>query len=198
MESKRLKDLRNKKNFSQDNISEKLHIAIETYRNWELGRTMPSVEDMKNLAKILEVTEEEIISIFEPEKFEKINQEQSKMHALLLELFNESDIAEHFLVFTTIFSAENISGVVYCDDYVFPFTKTITTEDCLGVVLADADDNYIILTDTNIIKVKPISSYYNIFTFDIDINCPMFPIVQKYSPNSFRQRIRISFFINNR
>lgn len=196
MQNKTFIELRKNKKYSQARLAEEMYVPITTIRNWERKRSIPSLDAMKQLAKLLAVPEEVIVSIFEPEKtkVEKENEEESRMYNLLLELFWGCDTAEHFLQFTYLFSIGQTSGVVSCYDYVFPFTKVITDQDGTATVLADSSNNYIVLTITNIIEVKPISIDYDIYTFDIDINCPMFPTDLKYSPNSFRQRIRISYF----
>lgn len=196
MQNKTFVELRKNKKFSQARLAEEMCVPITTIRNWERKHSIPSIDAMKQLAKLLAVPEEVIVSIFEPEKtrVEKENEEESRMYDLLLELFWGCDIVEHFLKFTYLFSLGQTSGVVSCYDYVFPFTKIITDKDGASTVLADRSNNYIVLTIANIIKVEPISIDYDVFTFDVDINCPMFPTDLMYSPSSFRQKIRVSFF----
>ena len=116
------------------------------------------------------------------------------MYDILLELFWECDEIEPFIRFGYLFSMRQTSGVICCDDYVFPFTKVIAERYGSAIVLSDSSDNYIVLTNTNIIEVEPISVDYDVFTFDVVIDCPMFPTDLKYFSDSFQQRMRLSYF----
>lgn len=60
---RRLKELRQEKLYSQKTLAEKLGIAVSTYANWEQGRTEPSVYDIFNLLKVLEIEAGELFDI---------------------------------------------------------------------------------------------------------------------------------------
>lgn len=196
MQNKTFVEIRKRKNYSQARLAEEMHVPIKTIRNWERKIAIPSKDSMKELANKLDVSEREIVSIFEPEKtnIEKKEEEKTKMYALLIELFWGCNIAEHFLKFLHLLSLGQTQGVVSYRNYVFPFTRIITDKDRTITALGDESDNYIVLTRLNIISVRPVFTDFDVFTFDADINCPMFPTDLTHSTDSFNQKIRISFF----
>ncbi len=189
-------ELRKEKKLSQARLAEKLYVPISTIRNWERKKSIPSIGDMKKIAKILSVSEQIIVTIFEPEKTNVSGQreEELKIHNLLIELFWGCNNIEHFLKFAYLFSISHSSGVILCQDYVFPFITVVADQNGLAAVFADSSENYVVLTVMNIIEAIPISVDYDIFTFDIFTSSPMFPTNIKYSPYSFKQKIRVSFF----
>ena len=62
-----LRKLRKKAGFTQIELSQELGVSIATLRRWEAGETAPSGTRMIELAKILKVTPEEIITESKPE-----------------------------------------------------------------------------------------------------------------------------------
>ncbi len=196
MRNEKFVELRNKCKFSQVCLAEKMYVPIKTIRNWEYGRSAPSINDMKKMAEIFEVEESIIVDIFGPQKTKvaEENEKRFELYRMLLELFWGGDEIESFIKFAYIFSWGQTSGVICCCDYVFPFTRVVTDQDYSAVVFADSSENYVVLTNTNIIEVRPISADYNVYTFDVVIDCPIFPTDIKYSPDLFKQKIRLSFF----
>lgn len=196
MQNKEFIELRKSKKMSQATLAKKMYKPIPTIRNWERKDSIPSIDEMSELAKILEVTEETILSIFKPEKtrVEKEKEKEGEIYNLLLESFWGCNIIEVFLKFTSIFSLRDISGVFCCQDYVFPFTKIIADTDGSTAIFTDTESNCIVLTTRNILEVEPVSIYYDVYTFDINVNCPMFPTDLEYSTNSFKQKLRLSIF----
>ena len=57
-----LKLLRTDKGMTQKDVAEKMTIAVSTYANWEQGRRDPSIEDIVNLAGVLEVDFNELFN----------------------------------------------------------------------------------------------------------------------------------------
>lgn len=196
MRNEQLINLRKKRKLSQVKLAEKLYVPVETICKWERMNSVPSIEDMRKLAEVLLVEEDVIVSIFKPEntRVAEENKKEAEMYNLLLKLFWDCNNIELFIPFTHLFTLGQTSGVACCNEYVFPFTKVIADMQGDAIILADFSDNYIVFTDMNVIEVEPVSVNYDVYTFDIVINCPMFPIDLKYSRNSFRQRIRVSFY----
>ncbi len=58
-----LREIRESKNLSQKNIAEKLHCAVSTYANWEQGRREPSIKDIFNLMKALEIDANQLFNL---------------------------------------------------------------------------------------------------------------------------------------
>lgn len=61
--SARLKDLRQEKGLSQNQIADKLGCAVSTYANWEQGRREPSIYDIFNLLWVYEIEANELFDI---------------------------------------------------------------------------------------------------------------------------------------
>jgi len=56
-----IKDLRKKKNMTQDELAEKLNVTRQAVSNWENGKTQPDIETLTRLAEVFEVSVERII-----------------------------------------------------------------------------------------------------------------------------------------
>lgn len=196
MKNERFIMLRKEHKISQANLSEKMYVPISTIRNWEHGRSAPSIEDMQKLARIFSVKESVILSIFKPlkTKVAQENEKEAEVYDLLLELFWDCNTATQFIQFTHLFSYGQTAGVICCFDYIFPFTKVVSEENGSATVFADSSENYMVLTDTRIKEVEPISSDFDVYSFDIVIDFPLFPTNLKYYPDIFKQKIRVSLF----
>lgn len=196
MRNEKFFNLRKEKSFSQARLAEEFRLPVSTIRAWEYGLSSPSIPYMQKMAKLLDVGEDVIASIFMPEKtrVEEENEKEAEIYDKLVKVFWECTDIESFIQFGYLFSLGQISGVISCDDYIFPFTKVMAEEYGSVIVLSDSSDNLIVLSITNIIEVEPISVNYDVYTFDLVIDCPMFPTDLKYLYHTFNQRIRLSFF----
>lgn len=54
-------ELRKKNNLSQESLAEKLNVARQTISKWELGETSPDLKQAKTLAKIFNVSLDELV-----------------------------------------------------------------------------------------------------------------------------------------
>lgn len=61
----KLKELRKKKGYTQEKMSNLLEIGQSAYAKWENGRTQPSIEQLVKIAQILETTTDELLGINE-------------------------------------------------------------------------------------------------------------------------------------
>ena len=60
---KNLSELRKMRRFSQKDVAEKLGLPVSTYANWEQGRTEPSVYEIYNIIKVLEIDANDLFDI---------------------------------------------------------------------------------------------------------------------------------------
>ena len=60
--NERLLELRKKKGWSQEELGYKLDVSRQTVSKWESGQTTPELEKLRNLAKIFEISVDELIS----------------------------------------------------------------------------------------------------------------------------------------
>ncbi|MBE6940819.1 MAG: helix-turn-helix transcriptional regulator [Ruminococcaceae bacterium] len=56
-----IKQLRQEKKLSQDQLAEQLHVTRQAVSNWENGKTQPDVDTLTRLAEIFDVSVERII-----------------------------------------------------------------------------------------------------------------------------------------
>ena len=56
-----IKKLRQKKQLSQEQLAEQLHVTRQAVSNWENGKTQPDVDTLTQLASIFDVSVERII-----------------------------------------------------------------------------------------------------------------------------------------
>ena len=59
--SKNLKKIRTEKKLTQDALAEKLHVTRQAISSWECGTTLPDVENLCNLARVFNVTVDELL-----------------------------------------------------------------------------------------------------------------------------------------
>lgn len=59
--SKNLQELRKKNNLSQEELAEKINVARQTISKWELGETVPNLEQARSLADTLKVDLNELV-----------------------------------------------------------------------------------------------------------------------------------------
>lgn len=74
--NERLLDLRKKNGWSQEELGYKLDVSRQTISKWESGQTTPELEKLRNLAKIFEISVDELISEEDVLKEESINTEK--------------------------------------------------------------------------------------------------------------------------
>ena len=60
--NEKLLDLRKKKGWSQEELGYKLDVSRQTISKWEAGQTTPELEKLRNLAKIFEISVDELIN----------------------------------------------------------------------------------------------------------------------------------------
>lgn len=60
---KRLKELRQERNYLQKEVAESIGVAVSTYANWEQGRTEPDICDIYHLISFFEIDANELFDI---------------------------------------------------------------------------------------------------------------------------------------
>lgn len=213
MRNEKLINLRLKNNLTQEELSDKLYSTATKIRNWEHGKALPTIEDMEMLAKIFNVEVDTILSIFNPyhtnsqhdnsyntdphctNSYSDLSNENLGLRkVILVTQFKECNSIKSFFEFIDLISINCSSGIICYCDYIFHFSKIVTEQENNIVIFADASDNYFIFNDTNIQKVKPISPNFDVYTFEISTDYPMFPTGMQSLPADFEQKIRISIF----
>ncbi|MES9740125.1 helix-turn-helix transcriptional regulator, partial [Peribacillus frigoritolerans] len=54
--SERLKKEREKRNWSQNDLAEKIHVSRQSVSKWETGKNYPSIEVLINLSDLFQIT----------------------------------------------------------------------------------------------------------------------------------------------
>lgn len=68
MLNERLREARKQKNYSQEYVAEKIHTSRQTVLRWENGTSVPSVEIIKELAKLYDVSINYLLEISDDNK----------------------------------------------------------------------------------------------------------------------------------
>lgn len=68
MLSERLREARKRKNYSQEYVAEKVHTSRQTVMRWENGTSEPSIEIIKKLAELYDVSINYLLEISETSK----------------------------------------------------------------------------------------------------------------------------------
>ena len=110
--SEKLKQLRQNKKWTQDELAEKLFISRTAISKWESGRGFPSIESLKALSKVFDVSidellsNSELISIAENDK----KKQTQKFHHLLL---GSLDCLVGLLILLPIFGQAQEKHIVF-------------------------------------------------------------------------------------
>ena len=83
---KELKRLRKEKNFSQEEVAERLHVIRQTYSHYETGRVQPPVKKLYELAMLYETPITELLNYMDDTGMEEISEE---IGVVLSELYYE-------------------------------------------------------------------------------------------------------------
>lgn len=196
MKNERFIQLRKEKGLSQEKIAEALLVSVATIRNWENGKSLPTIDDMNRLAALLCVSYQDIVAMFSPETI-KAKEERERDAVLankLFQLFMNCRTISEFSCIMALFADGNCAGVIMCNEYVFPFEKIFAELYGSMVVFRDTSENFVALTAKNIASISPISAHFDVYTFDIDVKCPVFPTKGETSQNQ-NQKIRVSVFV---
>ena len=59
--SERLKEEREKRNWSQNDLAEKLHVSRQSVSKWETGKNYPSIEIIIHLSDLFGITIDELL-----------------------------------------------------------------------------------------------------------------------------------------
>lgn len=189
--------LRKEKKFSQERLAKELLIPVSSIRKWERRMAIPSLDKMKQMAKVFGVDETIIVNIFKPEKTRVSEQLEisDKMYNLFNEIFWETQNGQNFVSFCYLLSLSKVTcGVISCENFVFPFTRVFAERDGYAAVLADDMDNFCVFTLLNILDVTPVSINYDVYSLQVTTCCPIFPTDEKNYSNVFTQAVKISFF----
>ena len=76
--SERLKKEREKRNWSQNDLAEKIHVSRQSVSKWETGKNYPSIEVLINLSDLFQITVDELLRSDEELK-EKIIRESKQL-----------------------------------------------------------------------------------------------------------------------
>ena len=59
----KLKELRQARNLTQDQLAELIEVSPRTYRGYEAGKTMPRIATIKKIVIALEITADELLEM---------------------------------------------------------------------------------------------------------------------------------------
>lgn len=62
---KKIHDLRIKQNFNQEELANVLYVSRQAISKWEIGETMPSIDNVVELSKIFNISVEELLCLNE-------------------------------------------------------------------------------------------------------------------------------------
>lgn len=191
------KGLLEKKGFTLEKIAEQLQVSAVDIRKWICQELIPSVEIIKQLAALLKEHEETIFEVFAPKHFASdiARQKQRQLADAMVQLFYDIHTMQDYVSFCAVFGVKPTNGVVLSGETeAFSFSKVHAEIKGEAVVLADADDNMVILTQNNVRSVEPIFVSNDVYMFELVLSCPVFPIKEAFDPDSFSQKIQVLYF----
>lgn len=191
------KGLLEKKGLTLEKIAEQLQVPVTNIQKWVCQELIPSVEIIKQLAELLKEHEETIFKVFTPKQFASdiARQNQRQLADTIVQLFYDVHTMQDFIDFSTVFTVKPTNGVVLSGETeAFSFSKVDAKIKGSAVVLADADDNMVILTKNNVKSVEPMFVSNDVYMFELVLSCPVFPTKEAFEPDSFSQKIQVLYF----
>lgn len=195
MKNREFDELTKSKGISQKDLAAELSVSIEQMQEWSTGKTLPSVEHIRQMAAILQETPEYIFDLFKPEThaikaYEDKKELLSLMHAIFYNIEEAQDLIDLFFVFCI----RNSRGIIANGKgMAFSFIKVFTRMHENALIFSDESENIVVLGRNNILSIKPLHTYCNVFTIAVTVNIPVFPIKEKkFNPEGFRQEIFIA------
>ena len=80
----RILELRKKNDLSQEKLAEKINVTRQTISNWELNETSPDLKQASELAKVFNVTLDDLVGIStEDVLYDKVNSIEEKSNLIL-------------------------------------------------------------------------------------------------------------------
>lgn len=116
--SKKLKDLRKQNNLTQEQLSEKLYISRTAISKWETGKGYPSIDSLKDIAKLFNISIDELLSTDEIINIAK-NERIFNDKKILNLFYGLLDIISIFLLFLPLYPYK-IGDIIYS----VPLTST--------------------------------------------------------------------------
>ena len=175
MQYNTFKELRQSKKLSQKSLAEQLYVNEKMIQKWEKGEAIPDFTMMNTIAKIFSVPSKDIISLFKPKEdtLDERAAQNTKMYQILVELFEETDNFSFFSRMADLFNhVKNVNGIIRNEYTLFPFTKCVSSIDEY-VVFSVEHNNVIPFTWQNVIDVIPWNHDYDVYTFRIELTCPV-------------------------
>lgn len=109
--SKKLKDLRKQNNLTQEQLSEKLYISRTAISKWETGKGYPSIDSLKDIAKLFNISIDELLSTDEIINIAK-NERIFNDKKILNLFYGLLDIISIFLLFLPLYPYK-IGDIIY-------------------------------------------------------------------------------------
>ena len=128
-------ELRKKKNFSQEQLAEKINVTRQTISKWELNETTPDIKQAKELSKLFNISLDELVGNSKKDiQYEKINniEDTSK---IILRITKITGITMGILLFLILI----IFGLIL---FFLNYYKVISTGEGLGTY-CEYNDNII-------------------------------------------------------
>ena len=121
----KIQKLRRQKKWTQEQLAEKLYVSRTAISKWESGKGYPNIDSLKDIAKLFNITidellsSEEIIDIAKKENTSNIKRTNNLIYGLLdiisvlfifLPLYAQR--AENFVYSVSLISTNNISNII--------------------------------------------------------------------------------------
>lgn len=75
----KIAEIRKSKNITQQQLAEKIYVTQKTISSWEVGRTLPSVEDLISISETLNLKLDDLIDSKEIQKEYKLDNKKNKI-----------------------------------------------------------------------------------------------------------------------
>ncbi len=165
MEKITLNRIMHQKGLTMSQLARKLRVPAACVRQWVCGSSLPQVAQIKQMAVVLEESEETMFATFKPQTLAKKAKEDGKELSMLFRrLFRHIESSQELVDLFFFFSIGRSHGIIAArDDRAFAFTKVHACLNGNAVIFADESDNLVVLTTQTIEEVRPVSMGYNVF-----------------------------------
>lgn len=165
---KKIHDIRTKKNITQTELANLIHISPSSLCRWEKGLVDPSWESLEQICEVLNISITELLGQCESKKTSKITNTFKRKFIVILLLFLLSSLLLFFcipkyrIIETSEYYIENQGKTVVV--YVIPFLKL--NEEKASLYSKKLVDKYIKKNDPNAVEIWFIPSKKSIGIYE--------------------------------
>ena len=201
--SKKLQKLRKQNNWTQEQLSEKLYISRTAVSKWESGKGYPNLDSLKDIAKLFNISIDELLSgaeIINIAKYDRIANDKKIINLI----FGLLDIISVLLIFLPLYPYK-IENIVYSVSLIYQNDVTNVIKIVYIVTLSILSFMGLVELLLFFVTNQKMQKMFNIISFVLHIISTLFYAISKqpYLTSimliliSIKALITLKYFLHN-